>query len=45
MPATLARDRYDAAVAFVRQSARPLDVALLDHALGEAGPEPALLAL
>ena len=45
MPAFLARDRYAAALAFVRQTARPLDVALLDHALGETGPEPALLAL
>ena len=45
MPATLARDRYDAAIAFIHETARPLDVALLDHALGLAGPEPALLAL
>lgn len=41
----LTRDRYEAGVAFVRKTARPLDVALLDHALGTADPEPALLAL
>ena len=45
MPPMLNRDRYDAAVAFVRETARPLDVALLNQALGEAGPEPALVAL
>ncbi len=42
---TLPRSRYDAGVAFVRQHGRPLEAALLDHWLGEAGPEPALLAL
>jgi len=45
MPPKLSRDRYDAAVAFVRETARPLDVTLLNHALGEAGPGPALVAL
>ena len=45
MTQVLSRDRYDAALAFVRQEARPLEVALLNHALGDAGPEPALLAL
>ena len=45
MPAFLPRERYDAALAFVRQNARPLDVALLDHALGEGSAEAALVAL
>ncbi|HTX47839.1 MAG TPA: hypothetical protein VME40_00490 [Caulobacteraceae bacterium] len=45
MPAILPRERYDAALAFVRESGRPLDVALLNHAVGEGKAEAALVAL
>jgi len=45
VPAFLPRERFDAALAFVRQNGRPLDAALLDHALGEGMAETALLAL
>lgn len=45
MPKILPRERYDAAVAFVRQTGRPLDVALLNDALGEGTAEAALVAL
>ena len=45
MARTLSADHYDAALAFVRQSARPLDVALLNHGLGEGTAEAALVAL
>ncbi len=45
MAASLPRDRYAAARAFVRETARPLDVALMHHALGEGPAEAALLSL
>jgi hypothetical protein len=41
----LSRERAAAAEAFVRQQARPLDVALLEQGLGAAPAEPALVAL
>jgi hypothetical protein len=43
--ALLPKDRYQAARGFMETSTRPLDQALLLHALGEAGAEPAFLAL
>ena len=45
MPAFLPRERFDAAVAFVRKTGRPLDVALLNQGLGEGPSEAALVAL
>jgi hypothetical protein len=45
MAQRLSQDRFDAAVAFVRETARPLDVALLQHALGAQTAEAGLLAL
>ena len=45
MPAMLSRDRFEAGRAFVETSGRALDGALLHHALGERGPEDALVAL
>jgi hypothetical protein len=41
----LSQDRFGAGVAFVRETARPLDVALLEHALGNSSAEAGLLAL
>ena len=41
----LARERYGAARRFLEAEGRALDQALLAHALGEAGSEPALVAL
>lgn len=41
----LARDRFDAAVAFVRQTGRPLDVTLLEHRFAAGTPAPAFAAL
>jgi|SRR5579872_4055956 len=41
----LPRERYDAARRFLEAEGRALDQALLAHALGEAGAEPALVAL
>jgi hypothetical protein len=43
--ASLSGERYDAALDFVRESGRPLDVALLEHGLGEGTAEAALVAL
>ena len=45
MAEQLSPDRFGAAVAFVREAARPLDVALLEHALGPGSAEAGLLAL
>ena len=45
MTAFLPRDRYDAALDFVRENGRPLDVALLNHALAEGTAEAGLVAL
>lgn len=45
MPAMLSHERYGAALEFVRQNGRPLDVALLNHTSGEGTAEAALVAL
>jgi hypothetical protein len=45
MAEQLTKDNFDAAVAFVRTTGRPLDVALLNDALGVGSAEAGLLAL